>query len=107
MNSTLKTLSEIIALANDELYTRHTSIDTIMGIMDETLRKKGIKADAVTVDCIAVDKKIVFLIHDEKQGMVNIALGNKQGDIHYSSEYNLNSLSVSVIVDILEENFII
>ena len=106
MNSTLKTLSEIVALANDVLYTRHTSIDTIMGIMDETLRKQGIKADAVIVDCIAVDKKIVFLVHDEKQGMVDIALGNKQGDIHSSSEYELSSLSVSVIVNILEENFI-
>jgi hypothetical protein len=107
MNSTLKDISKIVAQANDLLYARHTSISTIMGIMDETLRKRGIKADAVTVDCHAVDKKIVFLMHDEKQGMVDIAIGNKQGTIHSSSVYELSKLSVSMIVDILEENFIV
>ena len=59
MNSTLKKLSEIIAEANDLLYARHTSIDTIMGIMDEALRKQGIMADAVTVECIPVNKKTI------------------------------------------------
>lgn len=107
MNSTLKNLSEIVAEANDVLYARHTSIDTIMGIMDEALRKQGILADAVTVDCLPVNKKIVLLIHDEKPGIVDIALGNKEGDIHSSSEYDLKTLSVLMIVDILEEHFIV
>lgn len=107
MKNTLKKLSETVAQANDQLYARHSTIDTIMGIMDEALRKQGIEADAVTVDCIPVNKKIVFLLHDQKPDYVDIALGNKAGEIHSSSEYELNTLSVLMIVKIMEKHFII
>jgi len=106
MNSTLKKLSEIIAEANDVFEARHKTIGTILGIMDQALRKQGINADAVTVDCIPLNKKIVFLLHDDKPESVDIALGNKEGDIQFSSEYDLNALSVATIVDIMEANFL-
>jgi len=78
-----------------------------MGIMDKTLRNQGMKADAITIDCIALDKKIVILIHDDKPDVVNIALGNKEGDIYSSSEYELVKTSEAVIVGIMEANFIV
>ena len=81
MNNTLKKLSEIVAEGNDVFDARHQSIDTILGIMDQALRKQGINADAVTIDCIPLNKKIVFLIHDDKPEIVDIALGNKEGNI--------------------------
>jgi len=73
--------------------------------MDKTLRNQGMKADAITIDCIALDKKIVILIHDDKPDVVNIALGNKEGDIYSSSEYELVKISEAVIVGIMEVNF--
>ena len=63
------------------------------------------KADAITIDCIALDKKI--LIHDDKPDVVNIALGNKEGDIYSSSEYELVKIPETVIVGIMEVNFIL
>jgi len=105
MNSTLKDISEMAAKANDLFYSKFDNIDTLMGIMDKTLRAQGMKADAVTIDCIAQDKKIVILIHDEKPEFVDIALGNKSGDIYSSSQYALTEMSVSVIVGIMEMNF--
>lgn len=106
MNNTLKKLSEIVAEANDAFDAHHQSIDTILGIMDQALRKQGINADAVTIDCIPLNKKIVFLIHDDKPKIVDIALGNKEGDIQSSSAYDLNSLSVAMVVGIMEDNFL-
>lgn len=106
MNSTLKKLSEIIAEANDVFDARHKSVDTILGIMDEALRKQGINADAVTVDCILLNKKIVFLMHDEKPGTVDIALGNKEGDIQSSSAYDFSKVSVAMVIGIMEDNFL-
>lgn len=106
MNSTLKKLSEIVAEANDVFDARHRSIDTILGIMDQALRKQGINADAVTVDCIPLNKKIVFLMHDEKPDTVDIALGNKEGDIQSSSVYDLNKVSVAMVIGIMENNFL-
>jgi len=106
MNRKLQNLSEIVARANDVFYSKFDSIDTLMGIMDKTLRNQGMKADAITIDCIALDKKIVILIHDDKPDVVSIALGNKEGDIYSSSEYELAQISEAVIVEIMEENFI-
>jgi hypothetical protein len=107
MKGTLKSLSEIIAKANDLFYSKFDNIDTVMGIMDKNLRNQGIKADAITIDCIALDKKIVFLIHDDKPKIVSIALGNKDGDIYSSSEYALSEISETVVFGIMEVNFIL
>jgi hypothetical protein len=106
MDSTLKKLSEMIAQANDMFDARHKNIGTILGILDQALRKQGINADAVTIDCIVLNKKIVFLMHDDKPETVDIALGNKDGDIHSSTTYDLNTLSVAMVVDIMKDNFL-
>jgi len=106
MNSALKKLSEIVAEANDVFDACHKSIDTVLGIMDKVLRKQGINADAVTIDCISLNKKIVFLMHDDKPEIVDIALGNKEGDIQSSSAYNLNTLSIAMVIGIMEDNFL-
>lgn len=107
MKDTLKNLSEIIAKANDTFYGQFEHIDTLIGIMDKNLRNQGIKADAITIDCIAVNKKIVFLLHDDSPEVVSIALGNKDGDIYSSSEYTLNEISETVVVKIMKDNFIL
>lgn len=106
MNTTLKKLSEIIAEANDLFDARHQNIDTVLGIMDQVLRKQGIHADAVTVDCLGLNKKIVFLLHDDKPGIVDIAFGNKEGNIESSSEYDLKNISVANIIEIMKDNFL-
>jgi len=106
MNSKLKKLSEIVAKANDSFTRKFDHLDTLMGIMDKTLRAQGMKADAVTIDCIALDKKIVFLIHDNKPDIVGVAQGNKDGDIYSSLEYKVSDLSESTIVGIIETYFI-
>ncbi|OUR65923.1 hypothetical protein A9Q79_02790 [Methylophaga sp. 42_25_T18] len=106
MKKALQHLSEIVARANDVFYSKFEHVDTLMGIMDKTLRNQGMKADAITIDCIALDKKIVILLHDDKPDVVNIALGNKEGDIYSSSEYELAKLSETALVEIMETNFI-
>jgi hypothetical protein len=105
MKKALHDLSEIVAKANDLFYEKFTHIDTLMGIMDKTLRAQGMQADAITIDCITLKKKIVLLIHDDKPDTVDIALGNKDGDIYSSSQYPLKDLSASAILDIMTSNF--
>ena len=106
MNNKLKQLSEIIAQANDNFYQRNKNINTLMGIMDKTLRQQGMPADAITIDCITLDKKIVFLVHDAKPFTVNVTLGNKAGDIASSSDHELNLLSVTSVLTLLESEFL-
>lgn len=106
MNKTLKQLSEIAAKANDLFYSKFENVDTLLGIMDKTLRAQGMKADAITIDCLALDKKIVMLIHDDKPGVVEVVLGNKNGDVFSSCQYTLSDISVAVLVGVMELNFI-
>ncbi|MBL1319838.1 MAG: hypothetical protein COA63_002080 [Methylophaga sp.] len=105
MNSKLQDLSEIVARANDLFYSKVEHIDTLMGIMDKTLRKQGMKADAITIDCVVLDKKIVLLLHDDKPDVVSITLGNKEGEIYSSSEYELAQVSEAFIMEIMQVNF--
>ncbi|NQY27043.1 MAG: hypothetical protein HRT92_07680 [Piscirickettsiaceae bacterium] len=106
MKSKLQQLSEMVAKAIDVFESKSENIDTIMGIIDKSLRNQGMKADAITIDCIALDKKIVILLHDDEPDEVDIALGNKEGDIYSSSKYQLAKISETVIVGIMEVNFI-
>jgi len=106
MNKKLDRLAEIVARANDMFYAKHKTIDTLMGIMDKALRAQGMMADAITIDCVTLDKKVVLLLHDAKPNIVEIALGNKQGDIYSSSEYEVTELTEAVVLGILEMSFI-
>ena len=106
MKSTLKSLSQIVANANDLFCSKFDDVDTLIGIMDKTLRNQGMKADAITIDCVSMKKKIVVLIHDDRPSFVEIALGNKDGDIYSSSEYAINDFSEEIVVKIMEMNFI-
>jgi hypothetical protein len=105
MNTVLNDFSEIVAKANDLFYSKFEKLDTLMGIMDKSLRSQGMRADAITIDCIAANKKIVFLLHDDKPDFVNVTLGNKEGDIYSSSEYELTKLSQEVILGLMETYF--
>lgn len=106
MIDTLKTLSETVAKANDLFYARNTCVDTLMGIMDKTLRKQGIKADAITIDCITANKKIVLVVHDSKSDTVDIALGDKDGIIESSSSHRCADINEHFLLTLMENNFL-
>lgn len=106
MKPILKKVSEIIAQANDQFYAKHTSVDTLLGIMDKALRKQGLEADAVTLDAPVLDKKIVFLLHDSKPDTIDIAFGNKEGVIASSNVIKLESLTIDSTLDMMESTFL-
>ncbi|MEI6894365.1 MAG: hypothetical protein V5789_06970 [Colwellia sp.] len=106
MNDPLKALADIVANANDIFYDRHKHVDTLMGIMDKTLREQGMNADAITIDCISLNKKIVFVLHDSEPDFVDIALGDKAGVIQSSSKQVLKEVNIPYIITMMEDNFI-
>ena len=105
MKEPLKSVSEVIAQANDKFYEVNNNIDTLVGIIDKALRKQGMNADAVTIDCPALNKKLAFLLHDSKADSVDIAQGNKAGDIFSSASEPLAELTVNKVVAIMNSYF--
>jgi len=106
MKATLKALSEIVAQANDLFFQHNESVDTLIGIMDKNLRKQGMNADAITIDCIAANKKIVLVLHDSKPTLVDIALGDKEGEIHSSAEHALSGITIATVLAMMEDYFL-
>jgi len=105
MKQPLKSLSDTIAQANDIFYERNSTFDTVIGIMDKTLRKQGMNADAISVDCIPLNKKIVFLVHDDKPQQVDIAFGNKAGEISSTAQLALAELTIEQSVEFMVDYF--
>ena len=107
MTPALNELAEVIAKANDLFAQRHQNVDTVIGIMDKVLRKQGMAADAVTIDAVVLNKKIVFLLRDAEPDAVEVALGNKEGDIYSSEKHDKAALTPESIVIIMKNNFLI
>jgi len=101
MTPKLDAFAEIVAKANDKLMAQYTEINTLMGIIDKALRAQGMAADAITVDAPSLDKKIVFLLPDELDDMVEVALGDKTGAINSKSQYALGSLDIDKTLSIM------
>lgn len=106
MKEPLNSIAEITAKANDIFCDQHTQIGTIIGIIDKMLRKQGMNSDAVTIDCPSLDKKIVFMMHDEKPETIDLAFGNKAGDVFSSETIALSTLTTEKIVEIMTEQFL-
>lgn len=100
-------MSEVVASAVDLFSIKFNNIGPIMGLIDKGLRKQGVEADAVTIDCIALDKKIVILIHDDKPDVVGIALGNKDGDVYSTSDHAIVDISEDFILETMEDYFVL
>ncbi|NMP32686.1 hypothetical protein HII17_14080 [Thalassotalea sp. M1531] len=106
MTPKLETFAEIVAQANDQFMDKHKLVNTLIGIMDKALRQQGMAADAITIDAVELNKKIVFLLRDLDDTSVEVALGNKAGDIHDTTQYQLADLDISMVINIMEESLI-
>ncbi len=105
MKSELKKISEIVAQANDLFYEKNKNISTSIGIMDKVLRKQGMAADAVTIEAISFNQKIVLLMHDQRQNIVEVAIGNSAGDIETSTDYPIENITTTKIVELMTTYF--
>jgi len=106
MTPTLNALAEVIAKANDQFAEKHQTVDTVIGIMDKGLRQQGMAAEALTIDAVTLDKKIVLLVRDETLDVVEVALGNRAGDIFSSEQYENTRLNVELVSTIMEGYFL-
>jgi hypothetical protein len=107
MRAATKSLYEITAMADDAFIAKHPCSHTSLGLMNKVLRDKGIPADAVTVDNIDINIRVILLILDHHPDLVGIGVGSTLvDDIKVLSQLNLKALTVNDVLAILEEHFI-
>jgi hypothetical protein len=105
MTPKLSSFAELVATANDQFMDENKLVDVLMGIIDKALRAQGMTADAITLDAVELNKKIVFLLPDNSNS-VEVALGNKAGDIFEKQHYELAKLSVDELVSLMKSYFL-
>lgn len=68
-NPALLSLSEIASDAHEKIQLDFKDINPITGVM-QGMRKMGIPADVLTIDCLETNKRILIILHDEHPGLI-------------------------------------
>ena len=79
-------LCNIATEAHTRFQQEIADIDPIVGI-NQSMRKNGIPADAMTVDCLKTGKRIILVLHDEQPDSISyqFAWRDKDPDDNFTS----------------------
>ncbi len=72
-NPALLSLSEIVSDAHAKIQQDFADINPVIGVM-QGMRKMGIPADVITIDCLVTNKRILVILHDEHPAMTRYQL---------------------------------
>jgi hypothetical protein len=68
-NQALLELSDIASQAHEKIQQDFKQLNPVIGVM-QGMRKMGIPADVMTIDCRSNNKRILVVLHDEMPGLV-------------------------------------
>lgn len=68
-NQALLTFSDIASEAHAKIQQDFSDINPVIGVM-QGMRKMGIPADVLTIDCLPSKKRILIVLHDEHPGLI-------------------------------------
>ena len=75
----LFTLSDIATDAHTRIQQDFKDIDPIVGV-NRSMRKSGIPADAMTIDCLKTGKRIILILHDQQPDIIRYQFSFKNKD---------------------------
>ena len=86
-------LSDIATDAHTRIQQDFKDIDPIVGV-NRSMRKSGIPADAMTIDCLKTGKRIILILHDQQPDIIRyqFAFKNKDPDDKFD-EIQVNELT--------------
>ena len=68
-NPALLSLSDLATQAHEKIQQDFKDINPVIGVM-QGMRKMGIPADVITIDCLASTKRILVVLHDEMPDVI-------------------------------------
>lgn len=68
-NPALLTLSDIASQAHEKIQYDYDNINPVIGVM-QGMRKMGIPADVMSIDCLVSQKRILVVLHDDFPGII-------------------------------------
>ena len=105
MSKPLETLCNIMSEVHAQIQSDFKDIDPIMGV-NQRMRDIGIASDIITIDCIKTQKRIVIVLHDEQEGIINYQFCFRNQDPSDTFEHiQLNDLTEKVLYDWIQSYF--
>jgi len=102
MKENTQKIYEITAQANDLFIQKKLGISTSVGLMDKALRKKGITADAITVDAIVSKNRLILVLLDNNTSVVGVGIGNTVEDnINLVEQLEFNTITPVIVAELL------
>ena len=101
----LFTLSDIATDAHTRIQQDFKDIDPIVGV-NRSMRKSGIPADAMTIDCLKTGKRIILILHDQQPDIIRyqFSFKNKDPDDKFE-EIQFNELTVDILYGWISDYF--
>jgi len=104
-NKALLNLSEIASEAHAKIQQDFKEINPVIGVV-QAMRRAGIPADAMTIDCLQSKKRILIILHDQHPDIMQyqfMMLDQDPGDEY--QRINSNEVSVDTIYDWIQSYF--
>jgi len=101
----LKSLSDMASDAHARIQAAHEHINPVVEVR-HGMRKTGIPADVMTIDCLRTRRRITLILHDEQPGVLLyqfITIEDEVGDEF--QQLALADMSTQRLFDWMEEYF--
>jgi hypothetical protein len=79
MSRKLQEISDIATQAHEKIQAEFEDINPVIGV-SRRMRKSGIPADAMTIDCLRTNRRILLVLHDEQPDIVHFQFGERDKD---------------------------
>tara|TARA_B100000953_G_scaffold298800_1_gene296693 strand:- start:15822 stop:16256 length:435 start_codon:yes stop_codon:yes gene_type:complete len=68
-NPALLSLTDMASEAHARIQQDYAELNPVIGVM-QGMRKMGIPADVISIDCLPIKKRILIILHDEHPGLI-------------------------------------
>ena len=75
----LEMLCDIVTESHARIQSDFKDLNPIVGVIQQ-MRKSGVPADAMTIDCSGSDKRIILILHDHHPDIVSYQFSYKDKD---------------------------
>ena len=95
----LKILADIATEAHTRIQRDFPYINPVVGI-NQGMRASGIPADAMTIDCLKTNKRIIIILHDDQPELVRYQFAFRNKDpAEKFEEIPFNTVTTQLMYD--------
>lgn len=105
LSPTLQSLADIASNTHARIQQDFANINPIIGV-NQGMRKAGIPADVMTIDCLKTNKRIIIILHDDLQGIARYQFAYRDKDPSDDFiEIQLSSITSELMYDWIQSYF--